>query len=122
MKRSEANLHAKARLEYSKEYECFSIKRVDENGDACDHDSDCDCECSEEYFSHSGCDICSNLPCGGAGTVIDVIFLARNDVKNKVFDNVLEGQLCSGCLCSMVNGDGSDLDYSVTTEDEEKKS
>ncbi len=105
MKRSEAQQHKAAREAYSAMYECFSVKN-DESG-----------EPSEEYFSHSGCDVCSDLPCGGAGTVIDVVFLSRKDTDKGIFNNVYDGQLCGGCLCSLVNGDDSDLDYSTTSEE-----
>jgi hypothetical protein len=104
MKRSEANLVLKARLEFSTEYDCVSPVQ-DEDGEW------------DEYFSHRGCDICSRLPCGGAGSVIDVHYRARVDLKARKFDAVYEGALCGGCLCALVNGDDSDLDFSVTEED-----
>lgn len=99
MKRSEANEIIKNRIEFSKKYDCFS------------------CISDEPYFSSYGCDCC-NL--GLAGDVYDITMLGKKDIKNKIFDHVLEGQVCSGCLCSLVNGDDSDLDYHVNEEDESK--
>jgi len=116
MKRSETNLIAKARHDFSLEYDCVSSKQVDKGGNDCTHKGvDCDCESSEEYFSHSGCDIC---PDGLAATVVDIVYLARKDIGAGKFTQVFEGQVCGGCLCALVNGDDSDLDYSVTDEDE----
>lgn len=98
MKRSEANKVLRARVEFSREY--TMVNTVED---------------SEEYFSRTGCDIC---PDRLAGSVVDVRYLALADTTRDVFDNVHEGQLCGGCLCSVVNGDDSDLDYYVTDEDE----
>jgi hypothetical protein len=81
----------KNRIEFSTLYDCFSLK----DGDA------------EAYFSRKGCEIC----CDGAGDVYDVVHLAKKDIKNKNFNDVYESQLCGACLCSMVNGDDSDLDF-----------
>ncbi len=119
MKRSEMNAVAKARHEFSLEYECVSTVLVDANGDRCECEPSDECECTdaEEYFSHSGCDIC---PEGLAATVIDVAYRSRKDIDAKRFDKIHEGQLCGGCLCALVNGDDSDLDYSTTDEDEPK--
>lgn len=105
MKRTEANEIIKLRTEWSTEYSCVSIKQDDEGADG------------EAYFCHSGCDICSGTESGGAGDVFDVVFLAVADVKKKRFDRVHEGQLCGGCLCSVINGDDSGLDFSVNEED-----
>lgn len=100
MKRSEANEIWRARAAFSTEYECVST------GDDAD-----------EHFSHSGCDIC---PGGLAATVVDVTYLSKADTARGVFNNIYEGQMCGGCLCSLINGDDSDLDYYVDDEDEEK--
>lgn len=98
MKRSEANAILQARIEFSREYHCVSAAPD-----------------ADEYFSHSGCDVC---PDSLAGTVIDVTYLAIDDTEHGNFARVYEGQMCGGCLCSLVNGDDSDLDYHVTDEDE----
>lgn len=114
MKRSEANEILKARVAFSREYQCVSTVRRDESGEICTHD-DGNCACdAEEFFSHAGCDIC---PDRLAATVTEVRYLAAKDIEKRIFDSVYEGQLCSGCLCSQVNGDDSDLDYHVTEED-----
>lgn len=114
MKRSEANEILKARIEFSTEYECVSSARVDENGDRCGHSGGCECESAEEHFSRSGCDVC---PEGLAATVSDVVYLAKSDTAQGIFTRIYEGSLCGGCLCSLVNGHDSDLDYYTTDED-----
>lgn len=98
MKRSYCNSLLKARLAFSTLYDCFSTK-----------------DDSEPYFSRSGCEIC---PEGLAGEVQDVTYLAREDMDQKNFDNVYESEICGGCLCSLVNGDDTDLDYYCDDEDE----
>lgn len=103
MKRSEFKATVKAREDWSSEYSCLSIKTDEETG-----------EPTEEYFSSSGCDIC---PHGLAGSVYDAVYLSNADIKRKVFDNILEGQICGDCLCSIINGDYTGLEFSVDDED-----
>jgi len=102
MKRSEMNEVLKARLDFSMEFEALSTKETEENPGC------------EPSFSRTGCDIC---PDGKAGDVYNVVYLARADIEKKIFDNVYEGEICGGCLCSQVNGDDSDLDYHTDDED-----
>lgn len=105
MKRSEAQQHIAARNAWSAQYTCLSVKTFD-NG-----------EQAEPYFSHNGCDVCANLPSGGAGTVYAVTYLLVTDTDNETFDAKAHvGQLCGSCLCSLVNADDSDLDFGVTDE------
>lgn len=99
MKRSYCNTLLKARIEFSTLYWGFSPK-----------------DDSEPYFSPSGCDIC---PDGLAGDVHDVTYLAKADTEAKNYDNHYEAEICNSCLCSLVNGDDSDLDYICDDEDEE---
>lgn len=101
MKRSEALAIKRQRELFGTEYSCFSIKQDDDKHDG------------EAYFSSQGCDVCES----GAADVFDVIYLANADIAKKIFNKVHDGQICGGCLCSLVNGDDSDLDFSVTEED-----
>lgn len=109
MKRSEANLISKARGTWSAEYGCVSVLQDETTG-----------ENTEEYFSHSGCDICSKFPSGGAGTVVDIVYRSHADMEQRKFGpgEIYDGRLCGDCLCALVNGDESHLDFYVTEEDE----
>lgn len=108
MKRSEANAIYMARAKFSAEFGCVSTGGHNSLGEPVSED---------EYFSRSGCDIC---PDGLAGTVMDIVYRSHADMEAKRFgaEHIYEGQVCGGCLCSLVNGDDSDLDYSVDDEDE----
>jgi hypothetical protein len=88
MKRSEALVIVKARAEFDRMYKAVSIGE-------------------EEYFSHSGCELCAQ---GLAGSVYDVTAVAQS---NEVF----EYRLCGGCSVAVTYGDNSDLDFSVDEED-----
>ena len=90
-----------ARIDYMDGYTCL----------------DCGDENNEAYFSHSGCDICHNFEFGGAGDVID-IKLYGEFKQDTGWTKEGDGQLCSGCICSIVNGDDSDLDYFINDDKE----
>ncbi len=94
MKRSYCNDLLKARIEFSTLYYAFSTK-----------------DDSEPYFSHSGCEIC---PDGLAGDVHDITYLSKDDKGREVH----ESEICNSCLCSLVNGDDTDLDYICDDDDE----
>lgn len=100
------------RLEYSKKYEIITTKPCPIHYDG-KPESDYSCNC-ESYFSHNGCDCCNM----GAGDVYDCtasMFHNTDKGKERFWFDV---ELCNGCLCSFVNGDDSDLDYSYEGNDD----
>jgi len=108
VKRSKANKIFLARLSLSTKYDCFSIKTCGECAGCKEGTGECEENTSDPQFSYSGCDCCH----GGASDVYEVSCLTREEKEKCEFD------LCGGCLCSMVNGDDTDLDYYITDEDE----
>jgi hypothetical protein len=84
----------KLREKFSKMYDCFSIIETNDGF-------------KDPYFNTNGCECCESLACD----TYDVTHLKRSDIKNGNFDNVYESAICGGCLCSLINGDDSDLDY-----------
>ena len=100
MKRSEANEILKLRVAFSTQYDCFSVKEIDG-------------ESVESSFNHNGCECCNSLACD----TIEVTCLEQADIAKKRFDNIIEVDICNGCLCFLANGDDTDLDYHATEED-----
>lgn len=102
MKRSELNQILENRILFSSQYDCISIEEESEG------------ESKESYFSHSGCESCSQ---GLAGDVFPCIGLSIEDTEKKIFDNIYNFEICGDCLNSLFNGEDSDLDYYCTEED-----
>jgi hypothetical protein len=64
-------------------------------------------------FRLGGCEICNN----GGMDVYTCKVLKRIDILAGEFDATYTLELCPDCLCALVNGDDSDLNYYVTEED-----
>ena len=95
MKRSKANEILARRIEVGNEFSCFAT------------------EDSIPEFKSCGCEICND----GGMNVYTCAALKWIDIEAGEFDATYTLELCPDCLCALVNGDNSDLDYYVTEED-----